>query len=507
MKKFSIILAGLLAAAMAIGVTAAEPVTECYAPERAATIDGVVSAGEWDGATKLTLNISDTSEWSGSGAGIVGGTGYANHTDADFTTSLSFMFDKDYVYILMTRTDSTLQFTTDNYHTPYASDCGLMWFVDSDGIQYGLQLLASDKSGKPHIGYFLMDADQGSSEDLTEAGNAECVTKVDGNSYVMEAKVALSAMDDFAEIYKVGDLHVTWCAVNICEDGFDFDNGSQLWGENYQAQYLGVNSWSDAPILKFGEDTGAAAETPAEEAPAAEATAEIAPDYIDYTATDVAVSTGAFNTLDEAAASVELNPIKGYTFISGTESVGEKEPPAALWDDDVTTKFCVANTAQFPTISVAKLSAPATVSGIAFATANDNSKNPGRNPFEWAVFVSADGQNWTQLVYGDDTFLEDVDFTYYATKTQTVDNVQYVKFQSEGGLSGVFQMSEVVLLGETTAAPAEETKPETPADTVETPVETVETPVEEAPQTFDAVVIAAVTAVVSLAGYAVSKKR
>ena len=37
--------------------------------------------------------------------------------------------------------------------------------------------------------------------------------------------------------------------------------------------------------------------------------------------------------------------------------------------------------------------------------------------------------------------------------------------------------------------------------------EVVETPVVDAPQTFDAAIIAAVAAVVSLAGYAISKKR
>lgn len=57
-----------------------------------------------------------------------------------------------------------------------------------------------------------------------------------------------------------------------------------------------------------------------------------------------------------------------------------------------------------------------------------------------------------------------------------------------------------------TEEPAEEPKVEEPAETVETPAETVETPTETAPQTFDAVVISAVAAVVSLAGYAVAKK-
>jgi len=66
-------------------------------------------------------------------------------------------------------------------------------------------------------------------------------------------------------------------------------------------------------------------------------------------------------------------------------------------------------------------------------------------------------------------------------------------------------------------APASEEVVETPvveepvveAPVVEAPVveETVEAPVAQAPQTFDAAIIAAVAAVVSLAGYAVSKKR
>ena len=174
MKKLSIILAALLTGLTAVSVFAADPVVDCYVPEKAATIDGIVEVGEWDGATKLTLNISDTSTWTEGGAGIVGSDGYKtyNHTDDDFSTSLSFMCDGTYMYILMTRKDSTMNFATDNFHTPYASDCGLMWFYDTEyGVQYGLQLLASDKKGTPHIGYFFMDADQSTSEDLTEAEN------------------------------------------------------------------------------------------------------------------------------------------------------------------------------------------------------------------------------------------------------------------------------------------------------------------------------------------------
>ena len=258
------------------------------------------------------------------------------------------------------------------------------------------------------------------------------------------------------------------------------------------------------------------------DAPAADAAAEAV--YLDYTSTDViAESTGAFATVEEAAASIGKTPItSGYTFVAGTNGFNN-EGPENLFDNDTATKFC---TGEFPTIAVAKLDTPVTVDGVIMATANDNASYAGRNPFEWAVFVSADGANWTQLVYGDDTFLEDTNFTYYGTAVTPVENVQYVQFQSEGALAGCFQVSEFVLCGtESAAAPAEEpaskpaetaapaTEPvaETAEETVEVPAATeapAETPVETtAPQTFDMGVIAAVCAVISAAGYAVSKKR
>ena len=314
MKKLSIILAALLTGLTAVSVFAADPVVDCYVPEKAATVDGIVEDGEWDGATKLTLNISDTSTWTEGGAGIVGSDGYKtyNHTDDDFSTSLSFMCDGTYMYILMTRKDSTMNFATDNFHTPYASDCGLMWFYDTEyGVQYGLQLLASDKKGTPHIGYFFMDADQSTSEDLTEAENAVAVTEVDGDTYVMEAKVLMSSMDDFAEVYNSGSIRVTWCAVNICEPGWDSDDGQHtLWGTNYQAQYVGVNDWEKAPALVLGTDTTAAPETEAETVAETEAAPETEAETVAETeaAPETEAETEAPEVVEETVKTEETAP-------------------------------------------------------------------------------------------------------------------------------------------------------------------------------------------------------
>ena len=135
MKKLAAFLAALtgLTAALAIGVHAAEPVDVVNIPEKAVTVDGVIADGEWDGATRMVLNISDTSTWSEFGAGIVGTDGWSQlgHTDDDFTTELAFTVDGEDLYILLTRKDSTLNFASDNYHRPYSSDCALMWFYDT----------------------------------------------------------------------------------------------------------------------------------------------------------------------------------------------------------------------------------------------------------------------------------------------------------------------------------------------------------------------------------------
>ena len=154
-----------------------------------------------------------------------------------------------------------------------------------------------------------MDADQSTSEDLTEAENAVAVTKVDGDTYVMEAKVLMSSMDDFAEVYNSGSIRVTWCAVNICEPGWDSDDGQHtLWGTNYQAQYVGVNDWEKAPALVLGTDTTAAPETeaPAETEAAPKTEAETEAETV--AETEAAPETEAPEVVEETVKTEETAP-------------------------------------------------------------------------------------------------------------------------------------------------------------------------------------------------------
>ena len=72
--------------------------------------------------------------------------------------------------------------------------------------------------------------------------------------------------------------------------------------------------------------------------------------------------------------------------------------------------------------------------------------------------------------------------------------MSYVKFNAEGTASGTFQVSELTLFGDK-------------AEEVAAPVDEALDTKAEAPNTFDFGIIAAVSAVISLAGFAAAKKK
>ncbi|MBQ2546146.1 MAG: discoidin domain-containing protein, partial [Clostridia bacterium] len=150
-----------------------------------------------------------------------------------------------------------------------------------------------------------------------------------------------------------------------------------------------------------------------------------------------------FASAEEAAAG--KNIITGYEFVSGTNGFGG-EGAENLWDGETSTKFC---TNEFPVESIAKLDGVYDITGFTMATANDNADYNGRSPSDWTISVSADGENWTELAKGDDSFFEEKNFTYYAGEG-TASGVSYVKFNAEGTASGTFQVSEVALFGDKT---------------------------------------------------------
>ncbi|MBQ2279102.1 MAG: discoidin domain-containing protein, partial [Clostridia bacterium] len=233
-------------------------------------------------------------------------------------------------------------------------------------------------------------------------------------------------------------------------------------------EWSGMPYWSDTMWLGQVELVKADVAVAVDEAPAAEAPAaavevieiDAAASVQDYPNMDLLANSGAgYATLEEATASIGKTAISGYTFVSGTGSHAN-EGPENLWDNDTATKFC-APSDQFPTISIVALDGEYTIDGIVMATANDNSSYNGRSPYEWAIYGSKDGSAWTAIAYGDDYFFEETDFTYYAGAVNATDSFKYIMFQSEGGLSGTFQVSEVAVCGTkvASAAPAVEEAP------------------------------------------------
>ncbi|MBQ4351477.1 MAG: discoidin domain-containing protein [Clostridia bacterium] len=175
-------------------------------------------------------------------------------------------------------------------------------------------------------------------------------------------------------------------------------------------------------------------------------------------------------TVEDAAKG--KNIITNYEFVSGSNGFGG-EGPENLFDGDTATKFC---TNEFPAEAIAKLDGVYKITGFTMATANDNADYNGRSPNAWTISVSPDGENWTELKKGDDSFFEELNFTYFAGEGKA-ENVGYVKFTADGTASGTFQVSELTLFGDKTGdAPAAEEAPaeeETPAPAEEeTPAET-----------------------------------
>jgi hypothetical protein len=307
-----------------------------------------------------------------------------------------------------------------------------------------------------------------------------------GESYILD-KVAILSRDGWADRF----------AGAMIQGSNDGENWTTLWTSDAAAastteytivtefenntgysqfRYFNETNHGDVAEVEFYGNPGKVevVEEPAAEEPAAE---------------EPAAESKGFATVEDAAAGKTV--ISGYTFVEGSNGFGG-EGAENLWDGDTATKFC---TNEFPVVSVAELDGVYNINGFTMATANDNADYNGRNPNDWTISVSADGENWTELAKGDDTFFEETNFTYYAGEA-AAEGVSYVKFEAASTAANLFQVSELNLLGEKTADKAAD------AETVDQAMDDKA----EAPQTFDFGIAAAVAAVVSLAGFAASKK-
>ncbi len=138
---------------------------------------------------------------------------------------------------------------------------------------------------------------------------------------------------------------------------------------------------------------------------------------------------------------IDLASVTGDTGMAG-------ETVEMIFDDDITTKWCVRPTAEDGSVSVQwALTSPETLIGYAFITANDS---PDRNPNAWALYGSSspDG-NWallSEVTEGglpQDVFTESEIFTIDAPTAY-----QYYMLHITDNLNerDLYQFSELVLL-------------------------------------------------------------
>lgn len=156
-------------------------------------------------------------------------------------------------------------------------------------------------------------------------------------------------------------------------------------------------------------------------------------------------SSSKYGAAADAANALGITPIKGYEFYSGTNG-NPNESADKLWDGDVLTKFC---TGEFPLNSAIKCTQKYYVTGVLMATANDTKEYVGRNPKKWRIEGSNDGKNWTEIISGDDSFFENVNYTYFSTTVDCDEAYSYFRFVCDKAESGCFQLSEVTICGTT----------------------------------------------------------
>ena len=226
------------------------PVGEVIVPYKTATVDGVVSEGEWDGATALVLNVEDTRGWYDNGAGIVGDTSViSSHTNKDFTSSVRLMYADGYLYYLEERTDTTPFYGSSNELRAYCQDSTLFWLYNSKTKMvpdvFSVFAKNSDyNDGKPYIVYAA-----GNNQDGAIELNIEIQSTVTENGFVIEAKIPLSETTVSEKDMALGYIRCTFCSVNIFNQGFS-GNAEELWtGFGYQAQYTGVEQWRYSPSV------------------------------------------------------------------------------------------------------------------------------------------------------------------------------------------------------------------------------------------------------------------
>lgn len=134
-----------------------------------------------------------------------------------------------------------------------------------------------------------------------------------------------------------------------------------------------------------------------------------------------------------------------YSVIEGTK-MGENEGAESACDGDVNTKL---GTSTYPNYIVLEASEPVSIIGYTIITANDNATYTGRNPKNWKVQGSNDGNSWVTIdeVINDKT-MQNENYTPFEFMCPASAKFTYIRFYVEASQGGGFmQYSEFQPIG------------------------------------------------------------
>ncbi len=489
MKKIlslTIAAAALLTMAIpsAAEVTPVEGIDHCYynyicnKSVNEVKTDGVYNESEWSDAVELVINADTMQEF--------GRWQSVNTLPAsDFSCTYRFKWDEKYLYVLEVRTDkhyiSNFNGNDYNAQTPWALDGTAIFFCDNE---------MTDPSNRCDIKFYsyvdelkgpsvyIGNGNEASDAYVGPSGEGDTTYggSVNGETIVFELKLAWSVIDE------------QWHLDSEIKEGTVFRFTPIIMSRDTIDDY---NQWDGSSYAQMNfHDCMNLANEDAENSEN--------PEYWAALTLSAAGAGSTESTTSAETAPAEEAPAKSANGVIDATAGFDGEGAENLFDNDENTKWCLNTAAP---VSVTWKTDATTATGYEIVTANDNAEYTGRNPDAWTLYGSNDGSTWTVLdaVEADDV-LGDVNFTPFTFAIDSPAEYSYYKFEVTNIVGGgVMQISGLNLLTGAVTASAAQAEPAEETAAAPAP--------ESAPQTFDVGVIAAVTAVISAAGYSLSKKR
>ena len=157
-----------------------------------------------------------------------------------------------------------------------------------------------------------------------------------------------------------------------------------------------------------------------------------------------------FKELEKA---VEVTPIEGIVWIEGDEDF-EGYGSYNLTDYDLNTKWCVN---ELPCAAIWQMPEAIAITGYQLVTGDDTASNPGRNPIDWTLYGSNDGQEWTVIDQktGDNTLTKDNLLAFDFWLEAAAPAYTYFKFECPTAADGsLMQLASINLLADGNYTPA-----------------------------------------------------